>query len=91
MRLNEFFAISFPRKLPRPYDEVKIVGRSLILDPLKGAIVFACLFAVGPSVFAQDDPSAPGSDPLSRIIVQGIVPERNVLPNATDLFRCAWV
>jgi len=58
VRLNEFFAISFLRKLPRPCEEVKIVGRSLILDPLKGAIVFACLFAVGPSVFAQDDPSA---------------------------------
>jgi len=85
VRLNEFFAISFLRKLPRPYKEVKIVGRSLILDPLKGAIVFACLFAVVPSVFAQDDPSAPGSDSLSRIIVQGIAPEHNVLPNATDL------
>jgi TonB-dependent Receptor Plug Domain len=85
VRLNEFFAISFLRKLPRPCEEVKIFGRSLILDPLKGAIVFACLFAVGPSVFAQDDPSAPGSDSLSRIIVQGIAPEHNVLPNATDL------
>jgi hypothetical protein len=46
---------------------------------------FACLFAVGPSLFAQNDPSAPGSDSLSRIIVQGNAPEHNVLPNATDL------
>ena len=86
MRVNEFFAIWFLRKLPRPYEEVKIVGGSLILDPLKEAVVFACLLAVGPSVFAQDDPSAPGSDSLSQIIVQGIAPEHNVLPNpnATD-------
>jgi len=85
VRLNEFFAISFLRKLPRPCEEVKIVGRSLILDPLKGAIVFACLFAVDPSVSAQNDPSAPGSDSLSRIIVQGIASEHSVLPTATDL------
>ena len=85
MRLNGFFASSFLGKLPRPYDEGKIVGRGLILNPLRGAIVFACLFAVDPSVSAQNDPSAPGSDSLSRIIVQGIASEHNVLPTATDL------
>ena len=61
MRLNEFFASSFLGKLPRPYEEVKIVGWSLILDPLKGAIVFACLVAVVPSVSAQDHPALPAA------------------------------
>ena len=41
VRLNGFFASSFLGKLPRPYEEGKIVGRSLILNPLRGAIVFA--------------------------------------------------
>lgn len=84
MRLNEFFTSSFLGKLSRPYEEWKIVGRSLILSPLRGAIVFAFLFAVDPSVSAQNDPSAPGSDSLSRIIVQGIASEHSVLPTATD-------
>lgn len=71
MHPNGFATSSFPGKLPRPSANGKIIGRSLILDPLRGAIVFACLFAVGPSASAQNDPSDADSNSLNRITVQG--------------------
>ncbi|HXL27405.1 MAG TPA: hypothetical protein VN952_12030 [Chthoniobacterales bacterium] len=88
VHLNGFSASSFLRKLPRPYEEVQIIGRSFILDPLRGAIVFACLFAVGPSASAQNDPTDPDSNSLNRITVQGISSEHNVLPTGTDFPTC---
>jgi outer membrane receptor for monomeric catechols len=84
MHLNGFATSSFPGKLPRPSANGKIIGRSFILDPLRVAIVFACLFAAGPSAYAQNDPSDAGSNSLNRITVQGIASEHNVLPTATD-------
>jgi len=84
MHSNGFATSSFPGKLPRPSANAKIIGRSLILDPLRGAIVFACLFAVGPSASAQNDPSDADSNSLNRITVQGIASEHKVLPTATD-------
>ena len=82
MHFNGFLTSSFQGRLQRLSTEV--TACSLILHPLRRAIVFACLFAVGPSVSAQIDPNGSGDESLGRITVRGIAPDHNVLPTATD-------
>jgi outer membrane receptor for monomeric catechols len=83
VHFNRFLISSFqgsPRQLS---EEAKIFDRSLVLHLLRGAIVFACLFATGHSASAQISSSGSSSESLNEITVQGVAPDHNVLPTGT--------